>query len=483
MSLNMKKVYQVIMKDGLRDYRYLNSKIKPINYSEENKGFIAGFRSKEMLHSSKGFIMTSYEALLDNQDNLTHWTPNPYITLSYKDSARLHVQGHEEEKIRQINTFVIDIDNRTVNENDILLACLNLGFTPTLVLKTDRGHQVYFVLKNPVYVTAKSGFKSLKVAKKVAISLKNALKKTLPVDVLCNDFGICRFPTSKNIEFFEASFVYDFSRLLTWSLKQSDNETNSNKKMTLRKSPSRQIDEPWFDMLLHQSAVKGSRGIMGRNNIALTLALAMYSSGQSKETCLFNLTEFNARLAIPLKESELNRTIESAYSGKYEGAKRSYITSLCQEWVASDLEAKDLFKTASWYKFKKQRSERKNSHLNEWREDLLNYMHKVTDNVKTHVRITRKQLMEALNIPSATLSRLMNSLEKDKFFQIERFMGRDGGYRLALTQNVVVNELKAKKKESKEILATYLGSTDMELLVNSPAKSTKQIGLFELDTG
>ena len=198
---------------------------------------------------------------------------------------------------------------------------------------------------------------------------------------------------------------------------------------------------------------------------------------------MFNLTEFNARLAIPLKESELNRTIESAYSGKYEGAKRSYITSLCQEWVASDLEAKDLFKTASWYKFKKQRSERKNSHLNEWREDLLNYMRKVTDNVKTHVRITRKQLMEALNIPSATLSRLMNSLENDKFFQIERFMGRDGGYRLALTQNVVVNELKAKKKESKEILATYLGSTDMELLVNSPAKSTKQIGLFELDTG
>ena len=89
--------------------------------------------------------------------------------------------------------------------------------------------------------------------------------------------------------------------------------------MILRKSPNRQIDEPWFDMLLHQSDVKGSRGIMGRNNIALTLALAMYSSGQSKETCLFNLTEFNARLAIPLKESELNRTIESAYSGKYEG--------------------------------------------------------------------------------------------------------------------------------------------------------------------
>lgn len=110
-------------------------------------------------------------------------------------------------------------------------------------------------------------------------------------------------------------------------------------------------------------------------------------------------------------------------------------------------------------------------------------MRKATDNVKTHIHITRKQLMEALNIPSATLSRLMNSLEKDKFFQIERFMGRDGGYRLALTQNVVVNELKAKKKESKEILATYLGSTDMELLVNSPAKSTKQIGLFELDTG
>lgn len=110
-------------------------------------------------------------------------------------------------------------------------------------------------------------------------------------------------------------------------------------------------------------------------------------------------------------------------------------------------------------------------------------MRKATDNVKTHIHITRKQLMEALNIPSATLSRLMNSLENGRSFQIERFMGRNGGYRLALTQNIIVNELKAKKKESKEILVTYLGSTGMDLLVNSPANSTKQIGLFELDTG
>lgn len=305
--------------------------------------------------------------------------------------------------------------------------------------------------------------------------------------MLCNDFGISRFPTSKNVVFFEENFMYDFSQLLTWSLKQADNEENERiserASMTLRKNSNRQIDEPWFNKLLHQSDVKGSREIMGRNNIALTLALAMYSSGQSKETCLFNLTEFNARLAIPLKESELNRTIDSAYSGKYEGTKRSYITSLCQEWVASDLEAKDLFKTTSWYKFKKQRTERKNSHLEEWRSDLLNYMRKATDNVKTHIHITRKQLMEALNIPSATLSRLMNSLENGRSFQIERFMGRNGGYRLALTQNIIVNELKAKKKESKEILVTYLGSTGMDLLVNSPANSTKQIGLFELDTG
>lgn len=483
MTLDMKKVYQVIMKNGLRDYRYINSKIKPINYSEENQGFIAGFRSKEMLHSSRGFIMTSYEALLDNKDNLTHWTPNPYITLSYKDSNRLHVQGHEEDKLRQINTFVIDIDDRKVNEADIMIACLDLGFMPTLVIKTNRGFQIYFSLKKPVYITSKSNFKALKVAKKVARSLKNALKKSLPIDMMCNDFGISRFPTSKNVVFFEANFVYDFSTLLNWSLKQADNEENERASMILRKSSNCQVNEPWFDLLLHKSDIKGEKGLMGRNNVVLTLALAMYSSGKSKENCLYNLTEFNARLAFPLKEVELNRTIESAYSGKYEGAKRSYITNLCQEWVSNDLQEKDLFNSSSWYKFKKQRSERKNSHLKEWREDLVEYLRKTTNTVKSHIRITRKQLIAALNIPSATLSRLMNSLEKDKFFQIERFMGRNGGYRLALTQNVVVNELKAKKKEVKDILAAYLGSANVELLINNSKGSTEQIGLFELDTG
>lgn len=36
---------------------------------------------------------------------------------------------------------------------------------PTLIIKSDKGYQAYFVLETPVYVTSKSEFKSVKAAK------------------------------------------------------------------------------------------------------------------------------------------------------------------------------------------------------------------------------------------------------------------------------------------------------------------------------
>ncbi|MEI2414389.1 hypothetical protein V8V50_10735 [Ligilactobacillus salivarius] len=45
-----------------------------------------------------------------------------------------------------------------------------MGFLPTIIMKTPGGYQVYFVLDKPVFITAKSNFKAIEVAKKYLIS-------------------------------------------------------------------------------------------------------------------------------------------------------------------------------------------------------------------------------------------------------------------------------------------------------------------------
>ena len=42
----MNDLYNLILKGGLRKYKFTNSKIKPIDYSEDMKGSVFAFRSK-----------------------------------------------------------------------------------------------------------------------------------------------------------------------------------------------------------------------------------------------------------------------------------------------------------------------------------------------------------------------------------------------------------------------------------------------------
>ena len=84
--MKVSDVISVILKSGIREYKYLNSKIKPIGYKTEGKkGAIFGFRSKELMTESRGIVLTSQEALAENEDKFTHWTPNVYSYGAYVD--------------------------------------------------------------------------------------------------------------------------------------------------------------------------------------------------------------------------------------------------------------------------------------------------------------------------------------------------------------------------------------------------------------
>lgn len=78
---------------------------------------------------------------------------------------------------------------------------------PTLILESDHGYQVYFVLKTPGYVTKKSNFKVIDVAK-ISKQFVYSWLKIVRVDLGCNHFGIARFPQENNIVFKEMNYQY-----------------------------------------------------------------------------------------------------------------------------------------------------------------------------------------------------------------------------------------------------------------------------------
>ena len=496
--MNLNTIYPLILKDGLRNYKFRNSHLKPVSSVEEGKrGAIFTYRSKAHMIKARGLVLTSMEAIKENQDGFTHWTPNVYRFGSYSDSRRQITRGHAEENLRQINTFVIDFDlssDDVMTSGDILTAALDLGFMPTLILKSDKGYQAYFVLSEPAYVTAHSQFKVVKVAKAISQNLRSYFGQTLPVDMTCNHFGICRIPRTDNIEFFDEEYTYSFQEWLNWSMKQSDLPFPSKKpNLTVISGTegAKQTDEPWYKMLMNESNIKGTKDLMGRNSVLFTLALANFSSGVSQGDCEVVLNEFSLRLDEPVTTGELLKIIASAYSGKYEAASRDYIMLLCRAWVNKDLKAADLFTKQRWYKFKKKRADRKNSHLYEWKADVMAYLEDFYQSEDPFIQTTKKALREALSIPERSLDRVLKALKADQkiFFTIKS--GRGGGIRIASVKAIFLSLLQVKK-ERQEAYVGYIAAFFEESLsltrrviegVKNDLKQVSQLSLFELDIG
>lgn len=500
MKKQIEMIYSLVLKDGLRQTKFKNSHLKPVSSAEEegNKGAIFGFRTKSNMTKARGIVLTSLEAVLENQDNFTHWTPNAYRYGTYSDDKRQFTKGHAEDNLRQINTFYIDFDIHSSAElmtsSDILTAAIDLGFMPTLILKSDKGYQAYFILSEPAYVTAHSNFKVIKVAKAISQNLRQYFAQTLPVDLTCNHFGIARMPRTDNVEFFHQEYTYTFQEWLDWSMKQSELPFPSKKpNLTVIAGTEgvKQIDEPWYQMLLNESNIKGAKALMGRNNVLFTLALANFSSGVSQSDCELVLADFNGRLDEPLLSDEVLKLINSAYSGKYEAASRDYITLLCRAWVDQKLKVSDLFIKQRWYKFKKNRSERKKSHLYEWKADVMTYLEGFYEIQDPFIQTTKKAIREELHIPERSLDRVLKALKAEQkiFFKIKS--GRGGGIRIASVKAIILSLIQVKKERQEAYFANIARFFEDSVNytktviegVKHELKHVKQLSLFEQDIG
>lgn len=78
------------------------------------------------------------------------------------------VGGHSEKNLSQINLFVVDIDSKEKEFTEILLDALDFCFFPTVILETAKGYQALYALEEPLYITSKTEFRTLKIAKLIS---------------------------------------------------------------------------------------------------------------------------------------------------------------------------------------------------------------------------------------------------------------------------------------------------------------------------
>lgn len=418
---------ELILHDSLHRYKQVHSKkvVSLVPETNDKKGAVAVFRSKGQLKRGHGLVMTSLEALQQHQSEFTHWTPNTHVWLGY-NGDRDSLRGMDKTNISQINTFVVDVDFEDANERDKHAEDVNnasvldtLGGTgiPTLMLKTDRGYQIYYVLKEPAFVAKrKSGsMPVIATAEKITDNLKLYLSKSLSnVDMHCSALGVFRMPTNQNTIWFDPTSTYSFDDLMSWSMQQ----TKAAQKAKLvkiglhsvRRVTRRQIDQSWYQGLIRCTAVSPDCGQdVGRHNTLFTLALANYSSNVPEEAALVSLIEFNERLELPLSARAVELVVRDAYSGKFAGARKDYIQALLEAWDVPEV-AKTVDRR-NWYKFAKPRNERSYSHVSEWAVDVLKFIN-ARGQGKARVQLSTRAIRDALKISAGSLNKVLKQLRE-----------------------------------------------------------------------
>ncbi|MEK4231329.1 primase C-terminal domain-containing protein [Solibacillus sp. FSL H8-0538] len=413
-------VFNTILHEGLLTYNPKSSKA-PADLQRRakqldklhKKGAVFAVRDKSHFECGvKGYIITSKETLIEQADRISHFTPNVFRRYYYADDKRETIKGFEEKNLLQINTFVIDIDTQRHSVNDILLACIDecIG-QPTLILKSDRGYQVYFALTKPFFISNKYNFRSLKVAKRIADNIKRSLS-SVEADLLCNDFGFFRTPNTKNVRWFNELATYDPSTLIAWSQRKDADEGRELYVVPQKTTSSALLNADWFRQLIHTKAVQGQKGQIGRNNMLFTLALVCYQDGRDQAYAYDLLDEYNSNLHAPLKPQDIKTILASAYSGSYHGPKKEYVEQLLSLYVCTEMDMPVSFGKTIWYKHKKAREDRTRSHLHEWEQDITNWISAEKSSSEPFIWRTQKELCSEIGISNSSLNKLLKQSKK-----------------------------------------------------------------------
>ena len=457
-KIRPKRVLQIMTNEDLYVYKHRNSNAsltdllaydQHVKESDKN-GAIFVSRSKKDLTQGKGFIITSYEALNDNYNDLTHWTPNVFRGGSYYDFKRKYFKGHEKQNLKQVNVIGFDIDTKNIDLYGLFLACdkLNLPW-PNVLLETPRGYQGFFILETPFFIHKNKNYKALRVAERVSSNVLKALGNHFPIDQNCNQFGFYRIPKDDNIIYFNEEKI-NTNSFIEWS-KNYEYESDSPKLNVIyggkHSLECNYIASDWYRALLETINIRPGEYLASRNNALLTLALANYADGIDYESAYDVLDQWNSALRNPLPIQEFERTLKSAYSGKYKGVQRSYVESLIENWTDGTTSFNG--KQNGWYKFAKPRNQRERSHYYEWENDIITYLNTHTSIKEPFMECSLRMLSEEIGIPLSSLKVVLN--KSNKIYKKSEGKGRAAKTILA-TKSMLFNCLiENRKKGGQEV--------------------------------
>jgi hypothetical protein len=439
-------------KGSLQPFKRVEDYEKSISENPHRKGVVFVSPSKADLVEGKGYIVTSYEALQEKYRNLTHWTPNTYRGGTYYDFKKRIIKGHERENLKQINVISLDIDTKELDLYALYLGCEELGLPrPNLLLETPRGFQVFFVLETPFHIHKKQDYKALRVAERLSENIRKALKSYVPVDTGCVPFGFYRIPREDNVlDFYDQPA--NTSQLLTWSKQYEEQENRNFLRVVYNKNASAidQTSSDWYRALIQATHIEKGHFGSSRNNALMTLALANYASERPVEEAYDELDQFNSNLDQPLKKSEFERILKSAYSGKYKGVKRSYVEDLLELWTDGQAQFKG---REGWYKFKKPREERVRSHYKEWEEDIIAYLDTHTSPEMPFLEASLSSLAKTFGMSVSTLKEVCKQSSQLKKYTIGR--GRGAVTKLASRSMLFRSLLLLRKNHIRQAQLTF----------------------------
>lgn len=460
-NVSLSDIFQFMTHNSLRVFKKKGSRASIQNLvsyeKQETKkvyptGVVFVSPSKDALLEGKGYVVTSYETLIEKRNELTHWTPNTYRGGTYYDFKNRVIKGHSRENLKQINVIGFDIDTKNVDLYALYLGCEELGLPrPNLLLETPRGFQVFLVLDTPFYIHKNKDYKALRVAERLSENIRKALSKYVPIDTGCVPFGFYRIPREDCILDFYAEPA-NTNQLLTWSKQFENQENRSFLRVVFDKNASAfdQTSSDWYRALIRATDIEKGHHGASRNNALLTMAIANYASEKSFEEAYDELDQFNSNLEQPLSKSEFERTLKSAYSGKYKGAKRSYVEGLLELWT--DGQAK-FSGREGWYKFKKPREERVRSHYNEREEDIIAYLEVQTSPETPFLEGSLKMLAESFGMAVSTLKEVLKRSNKLKKYTIGQ--GRGAITKVASRSMLFKSLLLLRKNQVKNSQLTF----------------------------
>ncbi|MBQ0138916.1 MAG: primase C-terminal domain-containing protein [Kurthia sp.] len=419
---NISTLYKTLLKGGL------------------NKAAVFGVHSKTDFIdvSTNGKVFNTIEMLLKSVSKLSHFTPNTY---KEKENKTVHkgLYGFTERNLQQINTFVVDIDNLDYSLQDILLACLDYSIgAPTMVIRTPNGHQVYFILNTPMFMSAKKNYHSLHVAKRISTNLKVSLE-SVEADRYCNDFGFFRVPTINNIVWLQLDQLYTVEDMINFSMRMDDNHERELYAPGINPAKTKYLETAAFQHILTLTNIKGHSGKVGRNNTIFTIALACYSDGLSQFEATKLLYQFNQRLKYPIKNTEIAASIRSAYSGRYNGPNKIYVDQIIGEHSTY------INSFNRWYKFKKERSDRKYSHLEEWETDIIQFLETIDISNSPYIQLTQKELCDIIGCQQSSLNAILK--KTTKIIKVVIGKGRSAITKWS-TNSLIMQHLLLKRRQS-----------------------------------